>query len=165
MKFKTSRFGEIEIAEEEILEFPEGLLGFNAFRRYVILNTNEGSPFRWLQSVDDGSLAFIIIEPINFMFSYDLEISDDDAHFLGLTNPEEVILFAIVTIPENPQDMTANLQGPLVINGKTRKGRQVISNNPDHLLKTKILDEMVKREAKIKEAQGSLPSDKKEDKV
>ncbi len=164
MKITTSRFGEIEIGKEELIKFPDGLLGFKEYTRYVILSTQEGSPFRWLQCVDDGNLAFIVIEPINFMFSYDLEISDSDADFLGLKKPEEVILYSIVTIPENPKEMTANLQGPLVINATNRKARQVISTNTQHLLKAKIIDEMAKREEKLKEVKKSLDPQKKEDK-
>ncbi len=152
MKIQTSRFGEIEIAPEEIVEFADGLLGFEDHHRFVILNPQEGSPFRWLQSTTDGELAFVIIEPLNFMFEYDLEISDADAAFINLTQAEDAVLYTIVTIPANPSDMTANLQGPLVINVKNRKGRQVISNKPEHVLKARIIDEMKKRADKLAEA-------------
>lgn len=164
MELLTSRFGKIEIAPEEIIAFPDGLLGFDSYKKFVILNTQEGSPFRWLQSVDDGNLAFIIIEPMNFMFSYDLEISDEDAARLKIQKPEDAALYAIVTIPDNAQDMTANLQGPLVINAKNRKGRQIISTNADHLVKTRIIDEMAKRERELQKVKKSLDSDKKEGK-
>ncbi|MBI3038931.1 flagellar assembly protein FliW [bacterium] len=163
MKVTTLRFGEIEISPEEIIEFPEGLLGFDHLHRYVILNTQKDSPFRWLQCVEDGQLAFVIIEPLSFMFSYDLEISDSDAEFLGLKKAEDVILYAIVTIPENVQEMTANLQGPIVINAVNRKARQVISNNPELKLKTRILDEMAKRTEKINSLKPAPTSPKKED--
>jgi len=162
MKFKTARFGEIEVSNEELVEFSEGLLGFSPFKRFVILNPQEGSPFRWLQSLDDGDLAFVIIEPLNFMFAYDLEIADADAEFLGIQKAEDVVVYVIVTIPENPRDMTANLQGPLLINARTKKGRQIISTNSSHLIKTKIVEEMAHREEKLKEVKDSLDSDKKE---
>lgn len=152
MKIKTSRFGEIEVAPEEIVVFADGLLGFDDHHSFVILNPQEGSPFRWLQSTTDGDLAFVIIEPLNFMFEYDLEISDADAAFINLTQAEDAVLYTIVTIPANPSDMTANLQGPLVINAKNRKGRQVISNKPEHVLKARIIDEMKKRADKLAEA-------------
>jgi len=164
MQITTSRFGQIEIIPEEVVEFPEGLLGFDGYHRFVILNTQEGSPFRWLQSVDDGNLAFIIIEPLNFMFSYELEISDEDISFLAIERPEEVVLYAIVTIPENAQDMTANLQGPIVVNARNRKARQVISNNSHHSLKARIMDEMAKRELEMKKVAKSLDPNKKGDK-
>ena len=161
-KIKTSRFGEVDVQEDEIIVFPEGLLGFGAFHRFVILNPQEGSPFRWLQSLDDGELAFVIIEPLNFMFEYDLEISDSDALSIGVQKAEDVVLYAIVTIPENAKEMTANLQGPIVINGRNRKARQVISNKSEHVLRARIIEEMQKRAARLAEAAKSDPSKKQE---
>lgn len=162
MNIATSRFGQIDINPSEIVEFPEGLLGFDEFHRYVILNTDDGSPFRWLQCVDDGDLAFVIIEPLSFMFEYDLDIPDADQQFLGLHKPEDVVLYAVVSIPENPRDMTANLQGPLLIHATTRKGRQIISPNQKHPVKARILEEMERRERKLKEVQDSLDPESKE---
>ena len=162
MNLSTSRFGKISIADEEIITFKEGLLGFEDYHRYVVLNTDDGSPFRWLQCVDDGNLAFVIIEPLSFMFEYDLEIADADADFIGLKRAEDAVLYVIVSIPQNPKDMTANLQGPLVINAANRGGRQIISNNSRHSVKARILDEMEKRAAKLKEVQDSLESDQKD---
>ncbi len=161
MKIATARFGEIDIIPAEIIEFSEGLLGFDESHRFIILNPEDGSPFRWLQCVEDGDLAFVIIEPLNFMFAYDLDISDGDAAFLGLERAEDAVLYAIVTIPENPSDMTANLQGPLVINVKTRKGRQVISTNSRHSVKTRILDEMKRRADEIRKVTESLDTSAK----
>jgi flagellar assembly factor FliW len=162
MNLSTSRFGKIGIADEEIITFDEGLLGFEDYHRYVVLNTDDGSPFRWFQCVDDGNLAFVIIEPLSFMFEYDLEISDSDAEFIALKRAEDAVLYVIVSIPQNPKDMTANLQGPLVINAANRKGRQIISSNSRHSVKARILDEMEKRAAKLKEVQDSLESDQKD---
>ncbi len=158
MKISTSRFGKIEISKDEIITFEEGLLGFGEYHQYVVLNADDDSPFRWLQCVDDGNLAFVIIEPLSFMFEYDIEISDSDAGFITLERAEDAVLYVIVTIPANPSDMTANLQGPLVINAANRKGRQIISSNTKHSVKARILDEMEKRAAKLKEVQDSLDS-------
>lgn len=162
MNLATSRFGKISIVDEEIITFEEGLLGFGDYHRYVVLNTEDGSPFRWLQCIDDGNLAFVIIEPLSFMFEYDLEISDSDADFISLKRAEDAVLYVIVSIPENPKDMTANLQGPVVINASNRNGRQIISSNSRHSVKARILDEMEKRAAKLQEIQDSLDSDTKE---
>lgn len=153
MKIATSRFGNIEIDEKEIIVFEEGLLGFAGYHRYVILNTDEKSPFRWLQCVDDGTLAFVVTEPLNFMFDYDIEISDSDAGFIDLKRAEDAVLYVIVSIPENPKNMTANLQGPLVVNAANRRCRQIISNNAAHSTRVNILKEMEKRAAKLKQAQ------------
>ena len=158
MEVTTSRFGRIEVSEEDIVRFEDGLLGFGEYHRYVILNANNknDSPFRWLQCLDDGNLAFVIIEPLNFMFEYDIEISDSDQEFVGLTRSEDAVIYTIVSIPPNAQDMTANCQGPLLINAVNRKGRQIISSNPRHSIKTKILQEMQIRARKIQELNKSL---------
>lgn len=161
MKISTSRFGKIEVSKEEIITFHEGLLGFEQYHKYIVLNTDEGSPFSWLQCVDDGNLAFVIVEPLSFMFEYDLEISDADANFISLKKAEDAVLYVIVSIPGNPSDMTANLQGPIVVNASNRMARQVISNNPKHSVKVRILDEMEKRTAKINEMQKSSDSRKR----
>eukprot|EP01156_Anaeramoeba_ignava_P006436 Anaeramoba_ignava/a348643_56.p3 GENE.a348643_56~~a348643_56.p3 ORF type:complete len:166 (+),score=6.02 a348643_56:703-1200(+) len=162
MKISTTRFGKIDISPEEIITFDEGLLGFGDYHRYIVLNPDDGGPFRWMQCVDDGNLAFVIIEPLSFMFEYDVEISDSDANFIKLTRAEDAVLYVLVSIPANPQEMTANLQGPLVVNVKNRKARQIISTNSRHSVKVKILDEMEKRAAKLQEIQDDLDSDTKE---
>ena len=164
MNISTSRFGKIDISEEEIILFKQGLLGFEDYHKYIILNAGDGSPFRWLQSVDDGNLAFVIIEPLSFMFEYDLEIPDSDQESLKLERAEDVVIYAIVSIPDNPQDMTANLQGPIVINARDKMGRQIISTNRKHPVKIHILDEMERRTVKLQEVQDTLDSDKKEGK-
>ena len=158
MNISTNRFGTIDISKDEIILFEQGLLGFEDYHKYIILNADDGSPFRWLQSVDDGNLAFVIIEPLNFMFEYDLEIPDADQESLSLERAEDVVIYAIVSIPDNPQDMTANLQGPIVINIRDKKGRQIISTNRKHSVKMHILNEMEKRTAKLQEIQDSLDS-------
>jgi flagellar assembly factor FliW len=162
MKISTTRFGKIDISPDEIITFDEGLLGFEDYHRYIVLNPDDGGPFRWMQCVDDENLAFVIIEPLSFMFEYDVEIADSDADFIELTRAEDAVLYVLVSIPANPQEMTANLQGPLVVNVKNRKARQIISTNRRHSVKVKILDEMEKRAAKLQEIQDDLDSDDKE---
>lgn len=106
----------------------DGLLGFPEYTRYVILNHNEDSdvPFRWLQSVENPALAFVIIDPWAFMADYAVELPDEICTGLGLSEEPSPLIFAIVTIPLEPALLTANLQGPLVINAMTRKAQQVV---------------------------------------
>ncbi|MCJ8346955.1 flagellar assembly protein FliW [bacterium] len=143
MKFNTTRFGEIDVPEQDIITFPNGILGFSESLRYVILNDPATDPLRWLQSIDDGELAFVIIDPIRFRPEYSLDLSDGDVSSLQLENPDEAMIYSIVVIPkDDPQRMTANLQGPLVINAIKMIAKQVISTSPRHKLKHFILDEM-----------------------
>lgn len=163
MKISTSRFGNIEINDTELIVFDEGLLGFTEYHRYIVLNANEHGPFRWLQCIDDGNLAFVVIEPLNFMFEYNIEISDEDAAFIDINRVEDAVIYVIVSIPKNPQDMTANLQGPLIINVVNRKGKQIVSIDPRHPVKIGILKEMERRTEKLKELQKSLDPKPMED--
>ena len=68
MLIKTSRFGEIEVQEDQIITIPSGLIGFSEDRRFVIREDEAAKPFLWLQSVDNDALAFVMIEP-HFSFS------------------------------------------------------------------------------------------------
>tara|TARA_Y100000031_G_scaffold103927_1_gene114317 strand:+ start:178 stop:687 length:510 start_codon:yes stop_codon:yes gene_type:complete len=149
MLIKTTRFGEIEIAEEEVVHFPDGILGFEKIHDYVIISQGEEDLLKWLQAVTEPGLAFIIIKPEEFLFSYELDIPEEDVKFLDLKKPEDVLIFAIVTVPDDPRQMTANLQGPLIINKTNRQARQVIISDGRFKVKHFILKEMQDRGKKL----------------
>ena len=126
MKIKTKFYNEIEVAEEKVFLFPQGLPGFPDERRFVLLQ-EEGSFFGCLQSADNPEVAFIVITPYEVCPDYEIELDDTVTEELELTAPEDVLLLAIVTIPPGrPEDATVNLQAPLVLNTARRRGSQVI---------------------------------------
>jgi len=112
--------------------------------------------FYWLQAVDDPSLCFLVIEPELFMFNYSLEISDEDVNALEIERPEDVEVLAIVTILQDPKDMTANLQGPIIINKKNLKAKQIISTDPQHKVKVPILKTLEENIKYVKKHEGGL---------
>lgn len=139
----TKAFGEIEVNPANIIQFPEGLFGFHEHREFALLDQQkEDSPFAWLQSTADSSLAFIIIEPGLFMKeAYVPEVARGDLESLGVKGTDECSVFLIVTIPaDHPEEMTANLQGPVLIHAGKKLGRQVISNNNAHSVRVSILE-------------------------
>lgn len=145
IKVNTKPFGEIEINELQIIDFPEGILGFDFIKKFIILDAeDEGSPFKWMQAFEEKDLAFVIIRPLDFMEEYELVISQNDLDTLKSDNIDELLTFAIVTIPENPRNMTANLQGPVIINPVKRLGKQAISLSDRYTVRHNILDEMKK---------------------
>jgi flagellar assembly factor FliW len=145
---KTKPFGDFEIRDDQIVEFPEGILGFDYVKKFALLE-EEGSPFLWLQAYDEPALAFVMISPLNFMDEYSLVISQTDLEDVGATTPEDLLVYAIVTIPsDSPSEMTANLQGPVIINQSARKGKQAISLSDKYRVKHRIIDEMKKRAGK-----------------
>jgi len=145
IKIKTRPFGEIEVREQQIIDFPDGILGFDDVRKFVLLDAHdENSPLKWLQAFDEPDLAFVIIRPVDFMREYELVVSMNDIEAVGAETAENLIVFAIVTIPTNPSDMTANLQGPIIVNPEKRLGRQAISLSDRYSVRHKILEEMKK---------------------
>jgi flagellar assembly factor FliW len=139
----TSRFGELEVTRDLVIDLPDGLIGFERCRRFVVVTQEESSPFRWLQSLDDGAVAFPVIDPWQFKPDYAPTISDTDAQQLGLSAETPKLTFAIVTVPKSdPHAMTANLLGPIVINAATRQGRQVIVTDEHYGTKHSIAEEV-----------------------
>jgi len=129
VKINTSRFGEIEIEENKIIEFKQGLLGFFDIKRYIILDhpNREDFPFKWLQAVDIPDLAFVVTDPLLFCPDYKPEIDEQDLRDIHITDPSECGIIVIVTIPHDaPEKMTANLMGPVIVNLKTREAKQIV---------------------------------------
>ena len=125
--FHTSRFGDIEVGEDRILEFPTGIIGFPHMKRYVLLDHDRNMPFQWLQSLDHESLAFIVMDPNLFKPDYRVVLGPPDMAELGANSSEELLLLVILTVPtSDPSRITANLRGPIVVNRDTRKGKQMV---------------------------------------
>ena len=143
MKVNTKPYGTIEVDDRQKIYFPYGILGFETFREFVLLDALQ-QPFYWLQSMEVPEIAFVLINPQIFQPEYRLEVADTDLEELDTNKEasENILTFAIVTIPENHSKMTANLQGPIIINRQNRKGRQSISLNPKWKIRHYILDEL-----------------------
>ena len=126
MLIQTSRFGEIEVEENQIISLPSGLIGFSEDRRFVIREDDAAAPFLWLQSVDNNGLAFVMIEPHVSVSNYELELTQEHLNKLDAKNIEELRVFVLVTMAKEIKDVTINLQGPLLFNPEKRLGLQFI---------------------------------------
>lgn len=124
MQVRTTRFGNVEIAEDRVISFPKGLLGFGEYRKYCLLEPAEDSAFFWLQSIDDPALAFVVTDPSLFVPDYSVPIRSEQMGDLGLSRLEDAQVFVIVNKVD--QTLTGNLQGPLVINTLSRSGEQFV---------------------------------------
>jgi flagellar assembly factor FliW len=135
--------------ENKQIEIPSGLFGFEGLTEFR-LNQASQEPFLILQSLEQEGLSFILIDPLYFHPDYTPDLSDKDLKEIGVEkdNYGNVYALAIVTVrPEEVPQMTANLQGPLIINGDNMKGKQCISSNPKWETRHDIL-------AEIKDRQG-----------
>ena len=141
MKVVTKAYGPIDVNEKQKILFPSGLFGFESVKDYVMLDA-EQQPFFWLQSTESAAVAFIMISPFLFKPDYELDLGDEELSDIGLSSPEAALVFSIVTIPPDGGPMTANLQGPIVINRDTRLGKQVILNDPRWKTKHDVMAEL-----------------------
>lgn len=135
MKVVTSRFGELEIPESLIIQMTKPVLGFEELRRYVIVETRDFEPFKWFQSVDDPEVAFVLVNPLLFFPDYAIEVNPREIDELHVDNVRDVVTYAIVTIPSEYTRMTANLQGPLLINTRTNLGKQLVLVNSSYRIR------------------------------
>jgi flagellar assembly factor FliW len=144
ISLKTSRFGEIEVNDKSVIAFPEGLIGFEQMKRFTIIENKPGSPFKWLQSMDAGELAFIIMDPKVFMPAYAPCFLRSDLDALQLSSPQDAVMYVTVVVPQNPQKMSANLLGPLVINPVNALAKQVVLSEGQYTTSHYIVEEMSK---------------------
>ena len=145
MELKTKTMGTVTIEEKQIVDFPKGLFGFEEYPRYAIIN-GEYEPFFWLQSVDESGLAFVMVDPFLIVSDYTLDIDDKTLSEIGISSPEDVVLFAILTVPVDGRAVTANLQGPIVINRKNGKALQVIVSDSRWTTKYNIIQALKSKE-------------------
>ncbi|MEJ2663070.1 MAG: flagellar assembly protein FliW [Spirochaetia bacterium] len=141
MRVNTKAYGHIEVDERQKIYFPFGILGFENLKYYVLLDAKQ-QPFYWLQSMDVVEIAFVLIDPSVFRPDYVLDVSKEELEEIGIKNKEDILCFAIVTIPDNLSSMTANLQGPIIIDRSTRVGRQSISTDSRWKVRHPIMEEL-----------------------
>ena len=137
----TKALGNIKIKSTEIFQFLDGFYGFPDDKEFALVQAKQDSPFLWLQSTQKENLAFVVIDPYLFCKDrYHPKISQSDLDILEVKSVDECSVFVIVTIPsEHPEEMTANMQGPVLLHRGMKKGRQVISLDNSHHVQVPIL--------------------------
>ncbi len=140
MKLETTRFGEIDIKESELIVMKGPILGFEHLSRFVLLIHNNNTPLWWLQSVEDPSIAFVVINPRIIRPDYNPAIFEEDLESVDIKNSNDIALLAIVTVRSQPFRVTANIRAPILINAETRMARQVVLDDPDYPIQYDVLD-------------------------
>lgn len=143
MLVQTKYFGEVELDEEKVLYFENGIMGFEDYKRFTILydSTSERRPtISWLQCCDMKELALPVINPGIIMPEYNPIVEDEVLAPLGKLTEENIVILLTLTVPSDIKKMTTNLKAPLIINAETKKGCQVIAENQDYVIKYAIYD-------------------------
>jgi flagellar assembly factor FliW len=135
MKITTTRFGAVTIEDADVLTFVDGLIGMEDCRRWVLLADAQNSALGWLQSLDRPDVALGVVSPRRFVPDYQVRVARREIQPLGLQNPSEAQILAIVSHSDN--GLALNLKAPLVIHVAERLGRQIVARD-DHAIQHRL---------------------------
>lgn len=141
MLVKTKYFGDIDLEEDKIITFEQGIMGFEGFKRYTILFDIEGEnkpSISWLQCLDEQSLALPVINPFLIKNDYNPVVEDELLKPIGEINEQNLIILLSLTAPSDMTELSVNLKAPFIINSDTRKGCQIIVENQDYEIKYNV---------------------------
>lgn len=144
---ETTRFGQIEYTEEEIIDFEKGIPGFEQEQKFILVKIDsEGqmNPLAFLQSIQTAELSFIIANPFFFYTDYEFNLDDSTKEELEIKELEDIAVWGIISVPaEEFEKATINLQAPVVINVRTNKGKQIILHDNNYVTKTPLFPQKV----------------------
>ena len=142
MIIDSIRFGQLEIPDDKVITMKRPILGFEHLSRFCLVEREEMAPFHWLHSIKDSATAFIVLNPVILMKDYRIEVNPKEIAELEITNLEAVETYVVVTVPDDPSQMSANLQGPILINSDNGYAKQLVLVNSDYKVKHMIMDEI-----------------------
>lgn len=124
----SQRFGSFVVPLDRVFTLDPGLVGFPSARRFIVLDSRPGSPFKWMLCVDEPELGFAVVDPVDFLAGYAAPL--ERAASVLCCDAADVASFALVTIPERPTEIFINLLAPIVVDLRTRSGRQLVLEDP-----------------------------------
>ncbi|MBQ7679706.1 MAG: flagellar assembly protein FliW [Butyrivibrio sp.] len=151
MKVTTRLFGEIEVAEDKTITFPDGILGFPDMKKFTLLHdsSREDVSLRYLQSLDDGDYCLPVVDPLYIKEEFNPAIKESDIEALQPLETDNMLILVTVTVPVDIKQMTANLSGLIIINSDTNKAVQVmVEEGDDYAVKYPIYEYLEKQKHK-----------------
>jgi flagellar assembly factor FliW len=141
----TTRFGQVAVSEGDLITFGEGILGFSDLTQFVLLDDPNDDIFAWLQSTQEPAIAFPVLEPELFVEKYQPTLAKSDTESLHLKANEKPSYFCIVTIPEDPTKMTANMKAPVIVNVREKRARQCVLQDNSMAIREPIFARLQQR--------------------
>lgn len=149
MIVQSLRLGEIEVSEDKLITMERPVLGFEKYKQYCLIEVDELRPFLWFQSVDEPAVSFLVVNPRLFMVDYKIEINSKEIAELKIDDVNAVETYVVVTLAEKPEDITANMQGPILINTENNLGKQLVLVNTNFNVKYHFMKYLSKTEEVI----------------
>lgn len=147
MELSNTRFGTIEYEEKDLVHIPDGLVGMPDMVSFLILDFEEETPFKWMQSTQDANRGFLIADPLLFNPEFSIALGEDDLRDLDVGNPDDLAVFVICTFRGAWSETTGNLMGPIIVQVEKRLGRQVIVEESSFSTHEPLHDPVLKAEA------------------
>ena len=151
VEVNTNAFGKIAIADDKIIRFEHGILGFPALKEFtLIFNIDKGveSNIKWLQSLDEPNFAMPVMDPSLVIDEYTPMFDKDLLKPLGGNlDPENLMMLVTVTVPKEITQTTVNLRAPIIVNVEERKAVQLISDDDTYSIKYAIYDKIKAKKA------------------
>lgn len=141
MLIDSQKFGPLEIPENKVIEMIRPILGFEKLTRFCMLEREEFWPFLWMQSIDDPTVAFVVVNPCLFSGDYKIEINPNEISEIEPGQPELIETYVIASVPDDWKKMTVNLQGPILINTSNNKGKQLVLMNTDYKVRHLVFED------------------------
>ena len=138
MKIQTALLGELEIDENYILDFTEGIPAFEEEKQFVLIPMEGKGPFYYLQSVCSRDLCLLLAEPFVFFPRYEIEVADEELRKLGIDHDNSMLVYVVLTVPDDFKLTTANLLAPIIINPENRKAMQYIAVSTKYTTRHRI---------------------------
>lgn len=128
VSINTTRFGEVEVQNDQLLTFESGIIGFPEHKQFALIEKKSDSPFIWLQCTTNAEVAFIIVDPDHINPEYVFVPTKSELSEIDLKSVDEADIYVVITVPEDPHDMSANLKAPILVNPISRASKQIILN-------------------------------------
>lgn len=129
MRISTKFHGELDISNDQLWEFPKGMPGFEDEKKFILLPIEGNNVFQVLQSATTANVAFIVASPYTFVKDYSFDVDEPTIELLGIEKEEDVFILAVLSLKEQIDDSTINLQAPLIFQKHTQKVKQMILND------------------------------------
>ncbi len=140
MIIKTKFLGEVEIREEDIIIFPDGILGFEDSRQFILLDIPENEFFKILQDVEREYVSFIVTDPFKFKEDYEMEVQDNELLKINIRKKEQIAMINIVTLSDVFEKSSMNLLAPIIMNTENRIGKQYVLSNVSYSTKHPLFE-------------------------
>ena len=154
MRVQTKFFGEVELDDNKVIEFPNGIIGFEDFKKFAIIydiEDDRDTKISWLQSLEEPTLALPVVDPLAVTTEYAPMIEDELLKPLGNPADEDLLYLLVMTVPSDMTKVTANMKAPVIISTEERKGVQLIVDNADYPVKFNVYESVQKMKEKAGE--------------